>query len=893
MVFARSILTLQCCVILSPVLVESQTRPDTTRSIVALRASGPIKIDGYINESIWQHAGETGFTQRQPDEGAPASQKTEAWVAYDDNALYVAVKLYDSHPDSVISRLARRDQDSESDEVGIGIDAAHDRRTAEYFIVNPAGAIKDGTFSNDTQQDDSWDGIWEVGVRKEAWGWSAEFRIPYSQLRFPAADHYTWGIEIYRGIKRRNEESYLVLYPRTDRLRVSRWLELVGIEGIKPPARIELLPYATAIGKFIQQPPADAFNLGRTDPFRLQRNYPTNIGADAKIGLAGDVTLDLSLNPDFAQVEVDPAVVNLTAYETYYQEKRPFFIEGSSILNFGRGGASLLQDFDWTDPSFFYSRRIGRAPQGSVQHEGFLDLPDRTTILGAAKVSGKMTNSWSFAALSALTDREYGEVDSAGVRFKDEIEPLTFYGVVRSLKEFNDARQAVGVLGTIVERNVRDDRMRGLLNDGAMSLGIDGWTFLDEKKVWVITGWAGASSISGTKERLTALQRSAQHFFQRPDAGYLGVDSSATTMSGWASRLWLDKVSGNWVFDAALGAINPSFETNDVGYLMRADYINGHVYFGYEWYELEGIFRTKAITGALIREYDFGGNKTADGYELFLSSQFLNYWSTNLALAYNGEAYDDQRTRGGPLMKSLSSRSMIFSLSSDSRTSFYGTLNTSAGRGESGGWLYTAGLYFNWKALGNLNTSVSLDYSRIHGASQYVDAVVDPAATSTYGTRYIFGVIDQKQLSTTVRLNWTFTPKMSLQLYLQPLLSSGAYSSIMELAKPGTFSFNRYGEGSSRIIPSAGDYTIYPNGTTGGSPNFTISNPDFNFKSVRANVVFRWEYLPGSTLYFVWTNEKMDYESRGDFSFERDVTRLMRMTPDNVYSIKLTYWINP
>ena len=560
MVFVRSILTLQCCVVLSAVVAESQTNPDTARSIVAFRAMVPVKIDGIIDEDLWQRAGETHFIQRLPDEGAPASQKTEAWVAYDDDALYVAVKLYDSRPDSIIGRLARRDQDSESDEVGIEIDAAHDRRTAEYFIVNPVGAIKDGTFSNDTQTDDSWDGIWDVAVRKESWGWSAEFRIPFSQLRFPKSDRYVWGIEIYRGIKRRNEESYLVLHPRTDRVRVSRWVQLIGIERIKPPSRIELLPYATATGKFVQQQPVEAFNLGRTDPFKIQRKFPTNLGADAKIGLAGDVTLDLSLNPDFAQVEVDPAVVNLTAYETYYQEKRPFFIEGSSILNFGRGGASLLQDFDWTDPSFFYSRRIGRAPQGSVTHTGFLDLPDRTTILGAAKVSGKITNSWSFAALSALTDREYGQVDSAGIRFRDEIEPLAFYGVVRSLKEFNDARQAIGLLGTIVQRNLRDDRMRGLVNDGALSLGIDGWTFLDEDKVWVITGWGGASTVSGTRERITDLQRSAQHFFQRPDAGYLGVDSSATTLTGWASRVWLDKVSGNWIFDAAFGAIHPKFE---------------------------------------------------------------------------------------------------------------------------------------------------------------------------------------------------------------------------------------------------------------------------------------------------------------------------------------------
>jgi hypothetical protein len=893
MVPSRTILALQFCAILYPGIVRSQTKPDTTRSIVAVRATSPIKIDGLITEPVWQRAAESGFVQRQPDEGAAASEKTEVWVAYDDDALYVALKLYDSHPDSIIARLARRDQDSESDEVGIGIDAAHDRRTGEYFIVNPAGAIRDGMFSNDTQADDGWDGVWDVAVRTESWGWSAEFRIPYSQLRFSKADHYTWGLEIYRLIKRRNEESYLILYPRTDRLRVSRWPELVGIEGIKPPTRLELLPYATATGKFVQQPSVDPFNNGRSDPFSTRRKFPANIGADAKIGLAGDVTLDLSLNPDFAQVEVDPAVVNLTAYETYYQEKRPFFLEGSSILNFGRGGAANLQDFNWSDPSFFYSRRIGRAPQGSVAHSGFLDIPDRTTILGAAKVSGKLSSSWSFAALGALTDREYGQSDSAGVRFKDEIEPLTFYGVVRTLKEFNDARQAIGILGTFVQRDLPDDRMKGSLNNGALSLGLDGWSFLDEKKVWVLTGWAGASSVSGSRDRMLSLQRSPQHYFQRPDASYLGVDSSAASVSGWAARVWLDKVTGNWVFDAALGAINPNFETNDMGFLTRGDYINGHVYFGYESYEPEGIFRSKGITGAVVKEYDFGGKKIGDGYQLYLTGQFMNYWSTNLVFAYNGETYDDQRTRGGPLMKALKSRSAVLSVSSDSRESLWGSLNLSAGRGESGGWLYNSGLSFNWKASRILSTSLSVDFSRVHGASQYVAASDDPLDRATFGTRYVFAALDQKQLSTTLRLNWTFTPKLSFQLYLQPLLSTGVYSSVMELAQPGTFLFNRYGEGTSKLALSGGEYTIDPDGPAGPAAPFTIGNPDFNFKSIKANAVFRWEYMPGSTIYFVWTNEKMDYESRGEFSFERDVNRLMRVPPDNVYSIKITYWINP
>jgi hypothetical protein len=893
MILARCMLVLLFVCPLVESLSFGQNKANLGRALTAVRTNGSIKIDGRLTEPVWQRIGETGFVQRTPDENSPASQKTEVLVAYDQSALYVAVKMFDTRPDSIVGRLARRDQDSQSDLVMIGIDAAHDKRTGYYFGVNPAGSIQDGTLSNDTQTDNSWDGVWDVGVRMESWGWVAEFRIPYSQLRFPKHDKYVWGFEVYRFIQRRNEESYLVYYPRTDRMRVSRWIDLEGIEGIKPPSRIELLPYAAATGKFLQQPPVDAFNSGRTDPFKFQRDFPMTVGADAKIGLAGDVTLDLSLNPDFGQVEVDPAVVNLTAYEVYYQEKRPFFIEGSNIMSFGRGGAASLQDFFWNDPNFFYSRRIGRAPQGFVTHEGFQDIPDRTAILGAAKLSGKITNSWSFAALTAVTDRQFGQVDSAGIRFKEEVEPRTFYGVVRTQKEFNDARQAIGMIATVVERNVNDQGLMGIVNNQAASLGVDGWTFLDRDKVWVVTGWAGASYVSGSKDRLLDLQRSPQHFFQRPDASYLSVDPNATSLLGWASRVWLDKVSGNWIFDAAIGAINPKFETNDAGFLMRADFVNGHVYVGYQWFQPDRIFRTKTATGAVIEQFDFGGNKIGESCQLSVDGQFLNYWEAAVAVGLNGETYDDQRTRGGPLMRQWSSQSMVLTLWSDTRKPFYGTLNTTVGKGRSGSWTFNPGLSINWKATRTLNASINLDFSRVHSEAQYIVAISDPLATATYGSRYVFGALDQRQLSTTFRLNWTFTPKLSLQFYVQPLLSTGAYAGIKELARPGTFLFNRYDEGPSKVSIAGDNFTVDPDGPLGPAAPFNFSNPDFNYKSIRANAVFRWEYLPGSTMYFVWTHEKADYESRGDFAFGRDVSRLARVEPDNVYSIKITYWLNP
>lgn len=837
------------------------------RLIEAVRAQSPISVDGRLLEPEWSRPGVTGFVQRQPDEGAPATERTEVWFAYDDHALYVAVRLWDSAPDSILSRLVRRDEEFGSDHVLIGIDPNLDRNTAYFFGTNPSGSIHDGTIFDDNKSDYSYDPVWDVSTTRDDGGWTAEFRIPYSQIRFQNIEEHQWGVEVVRNIHRINEESYLVLHPRSDDVRVSRWSTLTGIRDIVPPPRVEVLPYVTATGKFLPDPAVGSFNLGRKDPFILGRDHVLHAGADVKVGLSGDFTLNATLNPDFAQVEVDPAVVNLTAYETYYQEKRPFFIEGSNILSFGRGGAASFVDFSWTDPSFFYSRRIGRAPQGTVTHEGFLNIPDRTTILGAAKVSGKTADGWSLAALAALTDREFGEVDSAGTRFSEEIEPLTMAAVVRAKKQFDDSQHAVGIIGTIVERDLSDPRLAQILSERALSFGIDGWSFLDEASEWVLTGWAGFTAVTGSSAYLQALQQAPGRWFQKPDAAHVDVDSGATTLAGWAGRAWLAKDKGNWRFSAAAGVISPGFESNDLGFHTYTDVINLNLYSAYLWFEPDDVFRTKSISVAVLREYNFGGRKIGDSYYLNLAAGLLSYWGGSIYLGYNAEVFDDRRTRGGPVMKSLSSWFGFLNLNSDLRKDVYGFLSLSADRGRSGGWDYSAGSTLSWKVSTALTLSAGPTYSRNHTIAQYIGAFDDSTATATYGTRYVFAVLDRKTLSAEFRMNWTFTPKASFQLYLQPYLTAGQYSRFETLARPGTFSFD---------------------------PGTSTSDYDFNYRSLRANAVFRWEYLPGSTLYLVWTNEKSDLEMlNGMFSFSRDVSAMLRAQPTNVIALKVTYWLAP
>lgn len=884
-----------CCFIAYSILFLNLVFADTTatRILHALRTTEPVTIDGRLLETVWQRPGTSGFIQREPHEGQPASEQTEVWFAYDDAALYVAARLYDSSPDQIVARLGRKDGGVESDWIYIGIDAAFDRRTAYVFGVSAGGALFDGYVSDDTRITSTWDGVWDADVQRDHLGWSVEFRIPFSQLRFSEKERYVWGVEFLREVRRKSEESLLVLHPRNDEVRVSRWTELHGIEGIKPPKRVEVLPYVTGTRKFVEPPLVHSFNDGRKDPFVVGRDVNANVGADAKISLTGELTLDLAINPDFAQVEVDPAVVNLSAYEVRFAERRPFFIEGESILNFGRGGATSYENYNWSDPNFFYSRRIGRAPQGSVSHTGFKNNPDRTTILGAAKVSGKISESWYLAALTALTDREYGEVDSAGVRFRDAIEPRTFYTVVRARKEMNEAQQGLGVVSTFLERENNDPRLTRLLNRRAFSFGVDGWTFLDENRDWVLTGWTGMSRVTGTVQRMLTLQQSSTHYFQRPDANHVGIDSNATSLTGWASRFWLNKEKGKWRFNAALGAIHPKFETNDVGFHGRTDYINGHIWGGYFSYDPDDVFRVKSIAAVAFREYNFGGTKIGETYNLVLQGQLLSYWGGYAVLGHNEPAFDDQRTRGGPLMKTLRSNFFHGSVYSDFREPLNGSVYTTLAKGRSGSWSVNSGINFSWSPTATVRVSGGPSYFLNHNAAQHVTTRTDAAASGTFGKRYIFGTLDQKQIAATLRLDWTFTPRLSFQLFLQPLISSGRYTDIKELQSPRTFSFHHYNDLPSSITynDTTMQYRVVPLGVTASS--FNLDDPNFNFKSLRANAVIRWEYMPGSTLYVVWTNEKVDFENRGEFSFNRDVRLLLKDRPDNVFAIKLTYWLSP
>lgn len=857
---------------------EKLTVPKTLR---ALRADESIKIDGILSEKVWQGKGYGGFTQTEPDDGQPATEPTEVWIAYDQKALYVAARMYDSQPDKIIGRLARRDDFVDSDWFVFSVDPYFDRLSGYQFAVNPAGTYVDWTISNDEQRDTTWDGIWESSARIDGKGWTVEIRIPYNQLRFKKSDKYKWGVHFRRLLKRREEWSGIVWIPRKASGFVSRFSTLEGIEGIKPRRYIELLPYAAGKAAYSTEEEGNPFETGE--------DYSVNGGLDMKLGLRSNLTLDLTVNPDFGQVEVDPAQINLGAGEIYYSEKRPFFMEGVDIFDFGNGGANNFTSANYGNPRFFYSRRIGRPPQGYVDSDGYVNYPDWTTILAAVKLTGKPGKGWSVGFLSALTEKEYAKIDLEGERSQENVEPFTYYGVLRARKEFNKGRQGLGIMATAVLRNLQTENLKNSLARDALAFAVDGWTFLDKKKIWVFTGWLGTTRVSGTKEMIWDLQHAYPHYFQRPDADHVELDPEATSMSGVSGRFTLNKQSGNLMVNAALGFVSPGFDSRDMGFMWRNDIINAHIKIGYRDFKPGKIFRWWSVNAYTQRNYNFDGKKIGEQRLILIAdASLLNYWGLYTQWSINTKQWSDTATRGGPMMLVRPYTWAQFGIYTDTRKPLVVELAGGFFSSSSGTFSWEIYPTLRWQPSTNFSISISPLYDYDKDLEQWVTNIEDAYMTDTFGSRYIFGELKQKTFSCSIRLSWFFTPRLSLQAYIQPYMSAGDYTRLKELSKPRTNDFNVYGEGGSTITYNDDQYTVDPDGT-GTAPEFSFSDPDFNYKSLRGTVVLRWEYLPGSTLYAVWTQNRADYANPGDFRFGRDFGDLLRAPGDNIFMIKFTY----
>jgi hypothetical protein len=859
---------------------DSLNRKNITVQAVHIRES--ITIDGWLTERVWTSIfGVSNFTQKDPIEGISSTERSEVFLAYDDDALYVAAKLYDSSPDSIIARLSRRDVESNDDLFGIFLDPNYDKRSGYYFGVSASGTQYDGVLFNDTWDDESWDAVWESKVIINADGWCCEFRIPFSQMRFDKNEKHLWGVNFRRDISRKNEIDYLAYVPKNESGFVSRFYDLVGIENVISQSNIEILPYVVTKAEYLQHSDGDPFNDGS--------KYSAGIGGDVKMSVGSKLKLNAAINPDFGQVEIDPAVINLSDVETFFDEKRPFFIEGSTIFNFGQGGATNYWGFNWGNPIFFYSRRIGRAPQGSIPDADYADVPPGTHILGAAKLTGKIGDNWNVGTVQALTKREYAELQTNGNRSKAEIEPFTYYGVLRTQKEFDEGKKGLGGIVTFTARNFDDDRLKNEINKNAFTTGVDGWTFLDSSKTWVFAGALGYSQLNGTKERMINLQSSSVHYFQRPDAKEFRLDSNVTTLTGYAGRFVLNKQKGNFFFNSAFGFLTPGFDLNDIGFLYYADVINMHVGAGYFWSAPTEFYRYLELGGAIFSNYDFDGNRTGGGIFHFASLQFLNYCWLNWQVGLYPGNVNNRLTRGGPLTLYPEGMEVNINANTDRRKSWVAEIGYSFGGKLDYPFYWQINIGLDVRPSSNILVSISPFYTKDNEYSQWVDVFDDPTATNTYGKRYVFSELEQHTFGAGVRLNWTFTPKLSLQIYAQPLISSGDYKNYKELAKPSTFDFIQYP--IDEADANKEEFFVDPD-ESGPSEGFVISNPDFNYKSLRGNAVLRWEYLPGSVFYFVWTQTRSDLENIGEFKFKKSFNRLLDANPDNIFLVKFTYWFN-
>jgi hypothetical protein len=862
---------------------EKQAAHGPVPTLHAVRTQSAVVVDGRLDDEVWgRTSAATEFTQRDPDEGKPATEQTELRVAYDDEALYVGVRLHDREPSRIARQLSRRDSSVEADRFSIFLDPHHDHLTGAVFRVTAAGVQSDEIIFNDSWDDESWDAVWESAVTLDEGGWTVEMRIPFSQLRFPAAERHTFGIHAERYIQRKNEYAWLVPVPKTESGVASRAGHLEGIDGIRSGRSLELLPYAVSRAEFTEPSSSG-------DPFNDGSRAFAGMGLDVKYGLSSNLTLNATINPDFGQVEVDPAVVNLTAFETFFEEKRPFFIEGSSIFsNFGRGGSNSFWGFNRSEPLIFYSRRIGRPPQGDAEGD-FVDRSSATTILGAAKLTGKTRNGWSLGALEAVTGREYARTAAGMVQGETEIEPLTNYLVTRVEREIG-RRGAVGLLATAVNRDLRAPELRDVLPGAAYVGGADAHYFLDGKRDWVVTGRLAGSHATGSAPALLRLQEAPQRYFQRPDATHLELDPEATSLSGWTGSVNLNRNSGVHGVNAALWGVSPGFESSDAGFNFNADRAGMHAVYTYNNPGLTRVARRRNFSLAKWYTWNFGRELQGDGVHAFGQLQFRNYWGIAGGGFTSAAIQDDRATRGGPLMIRPAYSGGFLAFESDGRKRVALSGEGEVASGEDGGSTIDLELRVRYRPAAALEISIGPEVTRNRFPAQYVDTFVDPVAASTYGSRYVFAALDQREISVETRASWVFSPKMSLQVYMQPLVSVGDYAGFKELAQPRTYTFNQYGQdGTLTYDPAAREYTVVPG--DGGAP-FTFGDPDFNIKSLRLNAIFRWEFRPGSAMYLVWTEGRLDDTRPGVFAFPHDFGRVFAAPADDVILFKIAYWFS-
>ncbi len=857
------------------ILMASLSAQDKIYTTSRIIGEAPV-IDGKMTETVWESVPwESDFTQQEPYEYAEPSQKTAFKVLFDDNNLYMLVRSYDTEPEKIERRLGRRDN-TDGDWVGIGISSYNDKLTAFAFAVNASGVKWDGVVTEDTEYDDTPNPVWYVKTSIDGEGWLAELKIPYSQLRFADMENHIWGFQVMRHLFRKEEFSIWQMIPQESNQWVSAWGELHGINNIKPKKEIELIPYV--MGKL------ETFEKEEGNPFESSGSkWGYNAGLDGKVAISNDFTLNFTVNPDFGQVEADPSEVNLSAFESYFPEKRPFFVEGSNIFNYPLASG----DGPFGRDNLFYSRRIGRSPQydPDLSDDEYAEYPENTTILGAVKLSGKTKNGWSIGVLESLTNEETALIDSLGNRREDPVEPMTNYFNTRVQKDINKGKTSIGGMITATNR-FTDHSNFSSLPTAAYTGGVDFVHFWKDKS-YRLGFKTTVSHVQGSQEAILDLQEAPQRYFQRPDS-HMSVDSTLKTLNGYSGSLNFGKIGGgHWRFGGSAAWNSPGLELNDQGYLRMADFIKQNAWVSYRIWEPFSIFRSLNINMNQWSGWDFSGLNTYSGMNINTRLQFKNYW--HFGTGYNLSFREIHRfeLRGGPAYWSPGNQNIWINIESDERKKLEVEWSGSHRWGNQDYLTrYHTGLEITYRPIQFLELSLEPSYSFSEKEIQYVEHI-----EFENDQRYLTSRIKQEMISADIRINLSLTPDLSIQYWGQPFVFSGDYSEFKHMVDPMNSvykdQFHIYTDDEISFDATNDEYTVDEGGQ--GTTTFSFDNPDFSFYEFRSNLVIRWEYIPGSTAYLVWSQGRTGDHPDGRFSLSENIDRLIDITPTNVFLLKLSY----
>jgi len=829
-------------------------------------------IDGKLDDECWKHGNWAGdYNQYIPNEGAKPTFPTEHNIQYDDRNLYIAFRAYDPEPEKVHRYAGVRD-DIVGDMVGVNFDSYRDYRTGFEFTITAWGQKVDLVLFNPTNWDFNWNAVWKGKVGMEDSAWVAEIEVPLSQLRYSNKDEQVWGLHTWRWIDRLQEESNWERQTKTGPGMLYNYGEFIGLKGLKKSRRLEIQPFVLGDLRTMQEIPGSPYT-------KNGRSWGSNAGLDAKIGVSSNFTVDLTVNPDFGQVESDPSVMNLTAFETFYEEKRPFFLEGLTIF-----------DYKFDRQNLFYSRRIGHSPSRSVNGDDqhFVKNPDMTTILSAAKFSGTDSKGLSVGLIQSVTANEYARItDLYGNESKQIVEPLTNYLVGRIQKGYKAGNTIIGGMFTSTNRFINDEELEFLPSD-AFTGGVDLLHHWKDKKFFVNAKLSG-SYIKGSQEAIKELQESPAHYFQRPGADYLNYDITKTSLSGFGGKIELGKGSGgHWKYSTALSWLTPGFDLNDLGYMRTADVIENQNDIEYFITKPVSVFRTLSVNFEQRNSWTFNGTSLGSDGELGFKADFTNQWKFEAEAAYHSSDIDTRLLRGGFDVKMPANTEIAFGLQSDPSKKFIAHVEYQYMKGADNSataWTFQPGI--SVRPLSILKLGINAEYEENMDELQYITT----KSTVESGNRYILGTINQRTLGLTFRVDLNLSPEFSIQYYGSPFISKGRYSELKKITNPEAGNYEDRFAVYQNTVFSDGKYLL-PDYDGGFPVMLEVGNPDFNFHQFRSNLVAKWEYRLGSFIYLVWSGERTGNNGFSNASFADSYRYLRKAFPNNIFLIKLNYWFS-